>query len=316
MSAQTLPVLPDATADTEPVPITGPIAPVIPITRRLRHRITVVLLTQCDRPAELERAVASVRSQRGVNAHVVLVVNGAEPPSSDLADQVIGLSDNIGIPGGRNIGAAASNADVVLFLDDDAELQGEDHLAGILERFDADPDLGALAVRIVDEEGATQRRHVPRVGSGSAERSGRVTHFIGATCAVRASAFDSVGGFDPRFFYAMEESDLSWRLLDRGWSIWYAADLTTFHPRTTPSRHHDHLRFQARNRFWMAWRSLPRTVFAGHLLTWTAISAARREPLGVVLRGYREAWADRPTRRPMRWRTVARMTRIGRPPVI
>ncbi len=282
----------------------------------LRHRIAVVILTQSDRPEQLRRAVASVRRQRGVNPHVVLVVNGAAPCDPDLGDQLIVLPENAGIPRGRNIGVAATRADVVVFLDDDAELQGTHHLARILDGFDDDPTLGAMALRIVDEKGLSQRRHVPRVGGGSAERAGPVTHFVGAACAVRVRAFADVGAFDPRFFYAMEESDLAWRLLDRGWSIWYAADLTAFHPRTAPSRHADHLRLQARNRLWMAWRSLPAPVLAGHLITWTAVSAVRRERLRDVAAGYREAWADRPERRPMSWRTVATMTRLGRPPVL
>ncbi|WEV77666.1 glycosyltransferase family 2 protein [Janibacter cremeus] len=283
---------------------------------RTQPRIAVVVLTQCTRPAELSRAIASVRAQRGVDPHLVLVVNGADPPDPDPSDRLIVLPDNAGIPGGRNLGVAATDAEVVFFLDDDAELQGEDHLASVLERFDEDPDLGAMAMRIVDETGRTQRRHVPRVGRRSAHRSGQVTHFIGAACAVRTSAFEGVGGFDPRFFYAMEESDLAWRLMDRGWSVWYSADLTAFHPHTAPSRHANHLRLQARNRLWMAWRSLPGPVFVAHMVTWTAVCAVRCQSLRDILTGYREAWAARPRRRPMRWRTVVTMTRLGRPPFV
>ena len=279
-------------------------------------RICVVLLTQCDRPAELTRAIASVRAQSGVDARVVLVVNGAAAPDPDPSDHLIVLPENVGIPAGRNIGVEACDTDVVMFLDDDAELQGTDHLAAVVERFAEDTRIGAMAMRLVDDEGVSQRRHVPRVGGGSAETSGPVTHFIGAAFAVRVSAFESIGGFDPTFFYAMEESDLAWRLLDRGWSIWYSADLVAYHPRTAPSRHGNHLRFQARNRFWMAWKSLPAPVFVGHMLTWTLVHAVRREALRDVLAGYREGWVARPERRPMRWRTVARMTRLGRPPVL
>ena len=35
-----------------------------------------------------------------------------------------------------------------------------------------------------------------------------------------------------------------------------------------------------------------------------------------VLAGYRAGWEDRPPRSPMRWRTVWRLTRLGRPPVL
>jgi GT2 family glycosyltransferase len=288
----------------------------MPASPQLRHDIAVVVLTQADRPAELDRAIASVRAQQRVDPHLVLVVNGAAPPEPDLSDQLIVLPENVGIPGGRNTGAGAVDAELLMFLDDDAELLAPDLLGAVVDRFDADPRLGAMAIRLVDEEGASQRRHVPRVGARSAERSGPVTHFIGAACVVRSAAFQEVGGFDSRFFYGMEESDLSWRLLDAGWSIWYSADLTAFHPHTLPSRHEGYARLTARNRLWMAWRSLPGPVFAGHLTTWTVAAVVRGAPGREVLAGYREAWATRPERQPIRWRTVARMTRLGRPPVL
>lgn len=284
--------------------------------RRPRHEIAVVVLTQATRPQELASALASVRAQQGVDVQLVLVVNGAEPPAGDQGDRLVVLPANAGIPGGRNLGAAAADADLVMFLDDDAELLGPDVLARVVERFRAEPGLGAMALRLVDEQGVTQRRHVPRLGSRSARISGPVTHFIGAACVVRAEAFSGVDGFDARFFYAMEESDLSWRVLDAGWSIWYSADLRAFHPRTAPSRHAGYVRLTARNRFWMAWRSLPAPVLGAYLLVWTVAALLRGAPLTEVRAGYRSGWQDRPARRPMRWRTVARMTVLGRPPVV
>lgn len=281
-----------------------------------QHAIAVVLLTQADRPEELARAISSVRAQQGVDPYVVLVVNGAAPPAPDPSDQLIVLDENVGIPGGRNVGAEAADARLVMFLDDDAELLDAGLLRAVVDRFAADPMLGAMAFRLVDEDGHTQRRHVPRLGSRSADRSGRVTHFIGAACVVRADAFRQVGGFDAEFFYAMEESDLSWRLLDAGWSIWYSADLKAFHPHTFPSRHNRYVRLTARNRLWMAWRSLPAPLFAAHVAIWGGIAVLRGAPVREVVAGSREAWQARPARHPMRWRTVAGMTRLGRPPVI
>ncbi len=284
--------------------------------REPKHEIAVVVLTQADRPAELARAIASVRAQQQIDLQLVLVVNGAHPPLPDPSDQLIVLPENVGIPAGRNVGAAAADARLVMFLDDDAELLDSGLLAAVVDRFRADPRLGAMAIRLIDEHGHTQRRHVPRLGSRSAKRSGPVTYFIGAACVVRAATFHTVEGFDERFFYAMEESDLSWRLLDAGWSIWYSADLTAFHPRTAPSRHPGYARLTARNRLWMAWRSLPAPMLAGYLVTWTIAAVARGAPLREVLAGYREASSARPARHPIRWRTVFRMTLLGRPPIV
>ena len=280
------------------------------------HEIAVVVLTQGTRPTELARAIASIRAQQQVDPHLVLVVNGAAPPHADRPYQLIVLPENVGIPGGRNVGAAAADARLIMFLDDDAELLDPGLLAAVVDRFKANPRLGAMSIHLIDEEGCTQQRHVPRLGLRSAERSGPVTHFVGGACVVRATAFHGVDGFDPRFFYAMEESDLSWRLLDAGWSIWYSADLKVFHPRTAPSRHQGYVLRTARNRLWMAWRSLPAPMLAGYLVTWSIAAVARGAPLREVFAGYREAWSDRPTRQPIRWRTVVRMTLLGRPPVV
>jgi len=281
-----------------------------------RHEIAVVVLTQASRPRELADALASVRAQRDVDVQLVLVVNGAAPPQGDQGDRLVVLPHNVGIPAGRNIGATAADAELVMFLDDDAELLDADLLARVAGRFRSEPELGAMAIRLVDEDGLTQRRHVPRLGRRSAETSGPVTHFIGAACVVRTTSFQRIEGFDPKFFYAMEESDLSWRLLDAGWTIWYSADLKAFHPRTAPSRHAGYARLTARNRLWMAWRSLPAPLLCAYLLIWTVAAVLRGAPLAEVRAGYLAAWADRPPRRPMRWRTVARMTAIGRPPVV
>jgi GT2 family glycosyltransferase len=286
------------------------------VDREPKHEIAVVVLTQANRPVELARAIASVRAQQHVDLELVLVVNGAHPPQTEPGDRLIVLPENVGIPAGRNVGATAADAQLVMFLDDDAELLDPGLLAAVVDRFKANPQLGAMAIRLIDEQGRTQRRHIPRVGARSGERSGPVTYFIGAACVVRAATFHGVEGFDGRFFYAMEEVDLSWRLLDAGWSIWYSADLQAFHPRTAPSRHNGYARLTARNRLWMAWRLLPAPVFAGYLLTWTSVAAARGEPLQEMLTGYREAWSARPARQPIHWRTVVKMTLLGRPPVV
>lgn len=280
------------------------------------YEISVVILTQGTRPAQLDRAIASVRAQTGVKAQLVLVLNAAAPPRVEPDDVVVRLPENKGIPGGRNIGAAVADAPLIMFLDDDAELLDAGILAEVVARFENDQKLGVMALRLVDEDGQTQRRHIPRLGDGTSERPGPVTYFVGACAVVRTPAFLDVGGFDPAFFYAMEESDLSWRLLDAGWSIWYSADLRVFHPRTKPSRHQGYAIKTARNRLWMAWRSLPVPLLVAYVGIWGLAAVLRGAPARDVLTGYRAAVEQLPDRRPMRWRTVLRITLLGRPPIV
>ena len=212
----------------------------------------------------------------------------AELPDG-LVDRDLALDTNVGIPEGRNLGAAATSAPLLLFLDDDARLLGEASLAAVVHEFDDDPQLGVLGMRLVDEQGETSRRHVPRVGRGGAHRAGEVTSFPGGACCIRAAALAAVGGFRGDYFYAMEETDLAWRLIDGGWTIRYAAEHVVFHPRTEPSRHPEAAWRTARNRTWLAYRLLPLPLAPVYLLDWLLITHGAA--LGSV--GRVRAWGPR-----------------------
>ncbi|MGW6841266.1 glycosyltransferase family 2 protein [Streptomyces sp. NPDC054958] len=287
-------------------------------------KIGVVVLTMGDRPAELGALLASVAAQEGDPATVVVLGQGVKLPS--LPDGVDGveLPENLGIPGGRNAGVAwlreRGGVDVVVVLDDDGLLPRTDTFRLIREAFAARPQLGIAGFRIADETGASQRRHVPRLGGKNPLASGPVTTFLGGGHAIRMTVIDQVGDFPAPFFYAHEETDFAWRALDAGWDIDYRADMVLQHPRTAASRHAVYYRNTGRNRVWLAKRHLPAVLIPAYLGTWAVYTLAQRPPLS----GLAAWWAGFfegvrvpcPPRRPMRWRTVWRMTRLGRPPVI
>lgn len=79
------------------------------------------------------------------------------------------LSENLGIPGGRNAGVdrlrELGGVDIVVVLDDDGLLPRTDTFRLVQEAFAANPRLGVAGFRIADETGASQRRHVPRLGA-------------------------------------------------------------------------------------------------------------------------------------------------------
>ena len=281
-------------------------------------RVSWILLTMGNRPAELAAAIASIWGSRGeATVEIIVVANGATGPV-EVPDEVmlVELDENLGVPGGRNAGADRASGEILAFLDDDAEVVTADLGDRLLAAFDADPELAVISMRITDpDEGRTARRHVPRIGGDPLE-SGPVTAFLGGASAVRAEAFRSVGGLPDDFFYALEETDLGWRLLDEGWGLRYDADLVVQHPWTEIERHDFAERLTARNRVLVARRRLPWLLAPVYVLTWAAITAVRTRRLSTWWAGTREGLSMPVERRPMRWRTVLRMTRLGRPPVI
>jgi GT2 family glycosyltransferase len=289
-------------------------------------KLGAVVLTMGNRPEELRALLDSVAKQQGDRVEVVVVGNGSPLPELPDGVRTVELPENLGIPAGRNVGIEAfgpggSEVDALLFLDDDGFLPGEDTARLVREAFTADPELGIISFRITDPEtGSTQRRHVPRLRASDPLRSSRVTTFLGGANAARTAVFQQVGGLPDDFFYAHEETDLAWRALDAGWLIDYRSDMVLEHPATAPSRHAVYHRMVARNRVWLARRNLPAVLVPLYLGTWIVLTLARR-PSAAALRawlgGFKEGWTTPcGPRRPMKWRTVWRLTRLGRPPVI
>jgi len=297
---------------------------------RTQPALAVVLLTgysagQGHRPDEIARAIDCVHAQNlpgDAPVEIVLVVNGGTAPASLPADvKTIELPDNVGIPAGRNIGWRATGGDLVVFLDDDGWVPDPDTFALAAGRFAADPRLGILAFRIADPDtGATARRHVPRLRAADPLRSGEVTTFLGGAWMIRRTVLEATGGLPDEFFFAHEETDLAWRALDAGWRIRYDADCVLLHPTTSPARHALYYRTNARNRVWLAKRNLPVPVGVAYVAVWLALTLARvhdpralRAWFGGLVEGIRRSGGRRQV---MRWRTVWRMARLGRPPVI
>ncbi|MEU7641142.1 MULTISPECIES: glycosyltransferase family 2 protein [unclassified Streptomyces] len=304
-------------------------------------RLGAVVLTMGNRPDELRALLHSVARQDGGPIEVVVVGNGAPLPElvvPGLVVRTVELPENVGIPAGRNVGieafrtespegpdsAAGSDGyrvDALLFLDDDGLLAGTDTAELCREAFTADPELGIISFRIADPDtGLTQRRHVPRLRASDPMRSSRVTTFLGGANAVRTAVFAQVGGLPDEFFYAHEETDLAWRALDAGWLVDYRADMVLHHPTTAPARHAVYHRMVARNRVWLARRNLPAPLVPVYLGVWFLLTLARRPSLPGLrawLGGFKEGWATAcGPRRPMKWATVWRLSRLGRPPII
>lgn len=293
-------------------------------------KLAAVVITMGTRPAELAELLDTVAAQQGDPIDVVVVGNGTK--ASELPGlggvRTLDLPENLGIPGGRNRGYELlqklppdERPDVILTLDDDGALAGDQVGQRVRETFEAEPRLGIVSFRITDpDSGQVQRRHVPRIRVGDPNRSSPVTTFLGGANAIRTDLLDQVGGLPDDWFYCHEETDLAWRALDAGWSIEYRADLTLNHPATSPSRHATYHRLVARNRVWLAKRNLPWPLVPVYLGVWTALTLLRmrdRAALRAWGSGFVEGWrTPAGPRRPMRWRTVWRMGRLGRPPVI
>jgi len=200
-----------------------------------------VIILSWDRAAETIAAIDSAAAQTGVEKRIWIVDQGSKPENlAELRRAVDGrpeihlreLGRNVGVAEGRNIASALGAAPYIVALDNDAVFKDKVTLAEIARRMDREPRLGAVAFRILnfftgrDDAMCWDYPGVPRA---MAEREFMTTRFIGAGHAIRRNAFEAAGGYDAALFFAGEERDLSYRILNLGYGVRYCPDFAVLH---------------------------------------------------------------------------------------
>src|SRR3954451_6483093 len=188
--------------------------------------------------------------------------DGSVASLAGLDVTTITAEENRGFAAGCNLGYRAGTSPFVLFLNPDSQAEPElaSRLRGPAER---DPQVGAVAPRILDEEGGLDfsLRRFPRRRSTFAQalflhralpRATWVDEVVrdehayehawspdwvsGACLLVRRSVLDEIGGFDEGYFHYSEDTDLCRRIRDAGYDIRYEASAVVVHlgGRSTP----------------------------------------------------------------------------------
>jgi GT2 family glycosyltransferase len=284
-------------------------------------RIGCVVLTAGRRPDDLRAAVESLLRQEGVETDVVVVGNGCDPAGVPDGVRVVALPVDEGIPAGRNAGVPHVRGDLLFFLDDDAELAQPDGLARVAAAFDAEPELALLQLHVEPRDGGPRSRDwIPRLRNGDPSRSSEVTVVWEGALGVRPEVLAAVGGWPAPFRFVHEGVDLGWRVLDAGHTIRYAGDIVVLHPSPTGDAHGYSYYFGARNRVWLARRHLPLPLGILYVIAFALRTVPRlrsRRAVQEAARGYRDGMrGPGPGRSRLRARTLLRMTRIGRPPIM
>lgn len=132
--------------------------------------------------------------------------------------------ENQGFGQSVNEAVARSNADWVLVLNSDIEIQ-ENFLPLLCEVFAADPELAVISPMEGDISSAKADRYMRQLG-------GYITthRFRGYAFLIRRAVFQAMGGFDAQFgrgYY--EDTDLGRRLDQQGWSMGVHPDATVRH---------------------------------------------------------------------------------------
>lgn len=202
------------------------------------------------------------QSLSGIESEIIVIDNESVPAEIGAVQnrfpdiQVITNFTNNGYSKANNQGLAISRGEFVLFLNPDT-LVPENALRACVNYLQQHPRVGALGVRMVNEEGVflpESKRAFPtpltalfklsglatlfpnsavlnRYALGNLEESAnhRVEVLAGAFLMTRKSILDQLGGFDERFFMYGEDVDLSRRILDLNYENHYLGTVTILH---------------------------------------------------------------------------------------
>ncbi|MCX5872186.1 MAG: glycosyltransferase family 2 protein [Deltaproteobacteria bacterium] len=177
---------------------------------------------------------------------VIVIDNGSTDGSiaviRDLFPEVIAFEagKNLGFAAANNLGFTMSSAEFVLLINTDALLE-KDCVSKMLDLARSDDRIALIGPQLLNRDGTNQtsyeatptlltettsrsllKRLFPKRYPGKHERlcgPTDVETLIGAVMLIRRKAFDQAGGFDPRYFFFFEETDLAVRFRLAGWRV-------------------------------------------------------------------------------------------------
>ncbi len=274
-----------------------------PVAKNYKHvcresDVSVILITR-NRHSALLRAVVSIKRQN-LTPELIVVDNGSTTDVSNSvrtifpAARIIRLPENRGVAGGRNVGIRAASKNILVFMDDDAEMASPCALFQIRQYFKIEPTLGILSLRSFLPDSVTPERvSIPRRDKRLFEQDIETSYFCGVGFAVRRRALTAADFFFEGFFYSCEELDLAWRVMDHGFKLIHTTQIRVMHYRKdNADRFSKKLFYDAKNRVWLAMRHLPWPCVASYAISWWGFLMLQAMRHGLIKIWVRGLWAS------------------------
>jgi GT2 family glycosyltransferase len=222
--------------------------------------VVTVVVVNWNSGAMLRGCLRSVlRGADGLEVNVVVVDNKSRDESPELVERefpevrLIRSGANLGFGRGNNLAQGHAKPGWVLFLNPDTELQ-EGALRLMVDFFEAHPKVGAVGCKMVFPDGEVADQNLQWFPSPLTEflrlavlsdgivrrfkgilpwndpnRSGFVQKLYGGCMMVRTAVLERTGWFDERFFMYAEDVDLSRRIREAGWQLYYISEASVIH---------------------------------------------------------------------------------------
>ena len=250
------------------------------------NKIAIIIITY-NRPADmlaLEMNIEKLSSKKELLEEVIIVNNNSTESYDEVKSFIqqnpstpfkfIESKENLGVSRGRNFAIEQSTAPILVLIDDDAEFQDVDVLESINTAVNENPNAGILAMKILYFQNKEFQINCFPHKSFEKRKSLHffdTYYFAGCGNIIQKEAFKKAGAFPTDFFYGMEEYDLSYRVIDKGYTIKYIADIVLLHKESPQGRQtkSDKLRGMWVNKTKVAWRYLPMPCYFTTAIMWS-----------------------------------------------
>jgi len=284
-----------------------------------------------NRKEELREALISILEQDYRPIEVIVIDNASTDGTEKLFETEFAnsgifyekLSENLGVSGGRNVAMSRCHGDFLVILDDDAILLNPHATAAVVDKFNSDPRIGALAFKIVDfETGDIQKGYrMSRNRRVDLNSEFECWGFRGAGHAIRSGVFKEVGPYPDYYPWGHEEMDICLKILGANYKIVYFPQVCVAHHRSERGRLVK-TEFEAvalENRIKVAIRNLPWRYVLTTSIVWTGVTLLVRTRFNIraVALAYWNLWRKRhlllKERRPLPSLALQRARELGAP---
>lgn len=263
-----------------------------------------------NRPAdmlELMKNISQLDQASSLLQEIVVVNNASTADYSDAKNYITANRDlpfryyeapeNLGVAKGRNYALQKATAPIVIMLDDDAILQNKDCLVNIVTEFETANTSRPKAIVsfkvLYYDTLQMQENALPHKQFAVYKDLAffETYYYAGGAHAVKRNVIEKLGYYPDDFFYGMEEYDLSYRLLDAGYSIVYSNKIVMLHKESPHGRkpREEKLRMMWVNKSKVAWRYLPKRYFYSTVFMW---SLQYLRITGFHINGFLKGWVE------------------------
>lgn len=207
-----------------------------PQTTANNPRISVIVCTY-NGDATLRACLTSLQTLRYPNYEVLVIDDGSAGLVSEIVRDFPSVryiqQAHAGLSVARNRGAAEASGEILAYTDDDC-IADEDWLTFLASGFD-DPQWVACGGPNIPPPPRNETESVVASAPGAPSHvllsDIEAEHLPGCNLAIRKSALEAIGGFDPAHRVAGDDVDICWRLRDAGGRLRFVPGAMVWHHR-------------------------------------------------------------------------------------